>query len=381
MKYFSLAVVLFALGCSSTPDDPATSALEQSSDVLNTCDTHTLPATQISLPADDAPINPNAMNEWFWFGQVNTRFTYHVFMFQFVVPNFICPGLCTDPSGFTTLLWGSVGVTDKVAGTFHQSGYLLPGTFQPSTNSFNLAIPNGPSATGGGGAVDHVTAATTDGYKLDLFSTSVKNPLIEFNGGFQEFVTPSGQFAGDNWYYSRPRLLTAGTLTLPDNTKVPLVGQSWFDREWDPCCFAGVAVQWDWLGLQLSDGSELMVYDIFVAGHRDQIMSRTVNFLDAPPSCAQGVLTASQFSLTHADPWTSPHSGNTYPTTFTLDVPSRQLHVTVRPTVVDQELTQIPGFFAPWYEGSITVTGTRAGHPIVGTGQAELFGYAPGAPL
>jgi predicted secreted hydrolase len=369
-----IAIAALVLACCATSD--VTSDVTQESDTINFCANDTLPPTAIQLPHDDAPKNPNAMNEWFWFGQLDGRYTYHVFLFQFTVPNFICPGMCTDPSGFTTLLWGSVGLTDKQANVFHQSSYLIPGTFQQTVDSFNLAIDHGPSATGGGGVIDHVKAVT-DGYQLDLYSTNLKTPLIEFNGGHANFVTPSGQFAGDNWYYSRTRMGTVGSLTTPGGNKTPVVGQSWFDREWDPCCFAGVAVQWDWYGVQLDDGQELMVYDIFVAGHRDQIMSRTVNFSGRAPGCDQGVLDASQFTLGHAGAWTSPHSGITYPTSFTVDIPSRGLHLTVHPTVQDQELTAIPAFFTPWYEGSMIVDGTKNGAPIHGVGQAELFGYSP----
>lgn len=376
-----LAVTLLVLASCTTAqpdvDTTSTASVTQESDSVSFCASPALPPTQIQLPHDDAPINPDPMNEWFWFGQIDGRYTYHVFLFQFIVPNFICPDLCTDPNGYTTLLWGSVGLTDTQTNVFHQSSYLVPGSFAQTVDNFNLSINHGPSATGGGGTIDHVKAAV-DGYNLDLYSTSLKNPLIELNGGYAAFITPSGQYAGDNWYYSRTRLATAGTLTLPSGQVKPVVGQSWFDREWDPCCFAGVPVGWDWYGVQLSDGSELMIYDIYVGGHRDQVLSRTVNFLDAAPACGQGVFDASQFTLGHSGAWTSPHSGNIYPTQFTVDIPSKQLHLVVQPTVLDQELTARPAFFAPWYEGSARVSGTSNGHAVTGAGQIELFGYFPG---
>lgn len=375
-KLFAVALFLLT-SCAAPPPDETTATVAQESDSISFCASPDLPPTQIQLPHDDAPINPDPMNEWFWFGQIDQRYTYHVFLFQFIVPNFLCPDLCTDASGYSTLLWGSVGLTDKQTGVFHQSSYLVAGTFAQTVNSFNLAIDHGPSATGGGGLVDHVRAAV-DGYNLDLYSTSLKTPLLELNNGYAAFITPSGQYAGDNWYYSRTRLATVGTLTLPTGQVKPVVGQSWFDREWDPCCFAGVPVGWDWYGVQLSNGQELMIYDIYVGGHRDQVLSRTVNFLDAAPSCGQGVLTSNQFTLGHSGSWTSPHSGNIYPTQFTVDIPSKGVHLVVQPTVLDQELTARPAFFAPWYEGSAVVSGTSNGQTVTGVGQIELFGYVPG---
>jgi hypothetical protein len=359
-----------------------TTTASRASDTINACTpNNALPANVLSptLPSADQPIEGNPMNEWFWFGQLGSQYTYHTFLFQFIVPNFLCPpGLCTDPSGYTTLLWNSVGLTDKSAGVFYQDQVLVPGTYAQVPNGFSLAIPGGSTATGGGGWLDHVTSSVS-GYSLNLFSTSLKNPLIEMDGGFAEYIDPAnGAPAGSNYYYSRTRMATVGTITMPNGTQWPTAGQTWFDREWNPCCFAGIPVGWDWYGVQLNNGEEFMVYDIYVSGHRDQPMWRTVNFENAPNACGQGVYDQTQVTLGHSGSWTSPHTGNIYPTSFSLEIPERGLSITVSPTVQDQELTAIPSFFTPWYEGSASVTGTENGKPVSGVGQIELFGYVPG---
>ncbi len=70
--------------------------------------------------------------------------------------------------------------------------------------------------------------------------------------------------------------------------------------------------------------------------------------------------------------WKSPHSGAVYPAGWTLEVPSEQLKIQVRPRLADQELRVL---FTYW-EGAVSVSGNRAGKDVSGAGYVELTGYA-----
>ena len=62
-----------------------------------------------------------------------------------------------------------------------------------------------------------------------------------------------------SYYYSLPRLAAAGKLRL-GTEQLAVTGQAWMDREWSTSTLAAGEVGWDWFGLQLDDGWELMLY-------------------------------------------------------------------------------------------------------------------------
>ncbi len=60
-------------------------------------------------------------------------------------------------------------------------------------------------------------------------------------------------------YYSVPRLLARGEFGW-DDTRIPVVGWAWLDREWSSRELPNGLSGWDWMALMLTDGSELMLY-------------------------------------------------------------------------------------------------------------------------
>lgn len=373
MKIWTCLSLLLLLGCGNVSEG----GLE--SDTVNLCRNTTLPVgSVVSVPADDAP-KASALNEWFWTTQFvglysGKKYSAETFFFSF------------NLGAGAAYIWNQVSITDPVNKSYRQGQTLVPGAFAADVNAFNLSFPGtgGPTAVGGGGVNDHVQVKTDDGSKLDLHFINGSDVMVQFLNGQATFTDPlSGVTVGDNYYYSRPEMAVYGTATI-DGVTEPVVGTGWFDREWDACCFGGyfhnppIGTQWDWAGFHLSDGSSWSYYDIFTEGNRNAKMNLTANYLESPlKDCAQGALTASQFTLTHSGTWVSPHSGHTYPTSWHFVVPSKGLDVTVTPAVQDQEATEVPVAlgFAPWYEGWAHVTGKHNGVPVTGDGYVELFGY------
>jgi len=74
--------------------------------------------------------------------------------------------------------------------------------------------------------------------------------------------------------------------------------------------------------------------------------------------------------------WRSPQSGARYPARWRIAVPSVGLVVELTPTVSGQELVTQSSTQITYWEGSVTVTGTREDRPVSGAGYAELTGYA-----
>ncbi len=54
---------------------------------------------------------------------------------------------------------------------------------------------------------------------------------------------------------------TQGSLEVAGQ-KFQVSGLSWFDREWSTNQLAPDQVGWNWFGIQLDDGSDLMIYQI-----------------------------------------------------------------------------------------------------------------------
>jgi hypothetical protein len=380
MKRWFLVTLALSTACGAP--SPELGQLGQASDAVNACRDHTLPTSLFTLPDADAPFQSrfpdNDLDEWFWIGhvrglQTGKRYGLETFLFRF--------------SAFgQSYRWGQVAITDPSTGKFHQGQYLVPGLYSETVDGFDLdlgGVAGAPRATGGGGILDHVTASTFDGSGFDLRFTNLSNPMVQFNGGHAAYVDPlSGVRVGENYYYSRPAMVTGGSITV-DGVTEEVAGLGWFDREWRACCFGGyfhnppVFTQWDWAAIHLSDGSSWSYYDIYTQGHPEATMSRTANFLERPPGCEQGVLTGTDFTLERIGAWTSPHTQKTYPAAFRFQVPSKELDLTLVPVVQDQEATEVPLAlgFQPWYEGWASVSGTRHGRPVSGEGWIELFGY------
>jgi len=74
--------------------------------------------------------------------------------------------------------------------------------------------------------------------------------------------------------------------------------------------------------------------------------------------------------------WTSSTSGATYPSAWTVAIPSLDLSIGLTPTVANQELDTRATTGVTYWEGSQRVRATRGGKPVAGSAYVELTGYA-----
>lgn len=170
-------------------------------------------------------------------------------------------------------------------------------------------------------------------------------------------------------YLSCPRLELQGTCNGE-----PVSGEAWFDQQW---CTSGLfiadkqrgrLVGWEWFGVNLDDGTDLLLVI-----YRDQatrrLLSRfAVQFEEGiDPKCLGG------FEATPLRYWTSGATRISCPLEWDISVP--ELDLTLRFTALgaDQEIP-VFGLNAIW-EGAGTVAGNRAGRPVHGRCRLELNGY------
>jgi predicted secreted hydrolase len=143
------------------------------------------------------------------------------------------------------------------------------------------------------------------------------------------------------------------------------------DREWSTSSLSSEQVGWDWFALQLDDGSDVMWFRLRRRdGTSDPHDAGTRVYADGRAR----TLAAGAVALDVTDEWTSPLDGSKYPSGWRMSIPSDSLELSIAPLVAGQELN----LSVRYWEGSVTVRGTRGGRPVSGRGYVELTGYARG---
>jgi predicted secreted hydrolase len=201
---------------------------------------------------------------------------------------------------------------------------------------------------------------------IQLHLVSAKPPVIQGQNGVSRKGPGEGQASH---YYSLTRLTSRGEVRLGDRT-FAVQGESWFDHEWATNQLGQGQIGWDWLSAQLSDGTDLMLYQIRLEnGGIEQQSHGTFVAADG----ASQHLPGSSYTMTPIEWWKSPSTPARYPVAWKIDVPDQQLQLTVRAIIPNQELA-LP--VITYWEGAVELTGTRNGQPITGRGYLELTGYA-----
>jgi len=173
-------------------------------------------------------------------------------------------------------------------------------------------------------------------------------------------------------YYTFTRLGTTGALTV-DGIDHEVHGTAWMDHEFSTAPLEAGITGWDWFGLQLSDGTDVMIYLLRrVDGNLHPASSGT--FVDAAGRARHLKLEALQ--VRPSAHWTSPHSGARYPTGWQVRLTPLNLTLAVEANLADQEMRTRRSTGVDYWEGSVRVAGSRDGKPVSGVGYVELTGYA-----
>jgi predicted secreted hydrolase len=198
--------------------------------------------------------------------------------------------------------------------------------------------------------------------------------------GDQGLSRKGPQAAQASFYYSLPQLQVTGELTLAGKA-LPVSGRAWLDHEWSESLLHPQAVGWDWVGMNLHDGSALTAFRL-----RD---SAGGTLWTGGSWRAQGMAEPLVFSpqdvlFTPQRHWKSPASGATYPVQWLLEVrhpaagamdgaPAWQRY-NVQALIDNQELDGQRATGAIYWEGLSDLL--NAQNQPVGRGYLEMTGYA-----
>jgi predicted secreted hydrolase len=145
------------------------------------------------------------------------------------------------------------------------------------------------------------------------------------------------------------------------------------DHEFSSASLEPGIIGWDWFSLQLSDRTEIMLFFLRTSDGRISPVSGGT-YVD--PVGRTTALGKDDIAVTTLDTWKSPHSKAVYPSRWRLQVLPYTLDLVVVPNLADQEMHTSESTGVTYWEGSVSIRGTKEAISIQGLGYVELTGYA-----
>lgn len=335
------------------------------------------------FPRDHGP-HPGYRHEWWYYtgnlaGPEGRRFGFQLTFFRIALSP--APAQGTSAWRSEAVYMAHFALTDVEAGQFHHVQRLsrdglglagaTPGPEKPDA-PFSVWLEDWRVEDIGGEDCDPGEAcgavslsAQAEGFGLELSLSAAKPLVLQGDRGLSQ---KSAEPGNASYYYSLTRLAVTGEVRLGAK-RLPVSGSAWMDREWSTSALGPEQVGWDWFALQLSDGSELMFYQL---RRRD----------GGPDPHSAGVrvdraghvqrLGTEDVRLEVREHWTSPTTGVKYPAGWTLSLPERRLELDITPVLAEQELTRTA---VRYWEGAVDVRGRTDGRALAGVGYVELAGY------
>ena len=199
---------------------------------------------------------------------------------------------------------------------------------------------------------------------LDLAFTPTQPVLLQGRAGLSRKGPQERQAS---YYYSLPQLAAGGALVI-QGRRFEVQGKAWLDHEWSEELLHPEAVGWDWIGMNLEDGSALTAF-------RLRRKDGTTLWDGGSFRSGKGDLYIASAGETEFRPqrrWTSPLSGASYPVEWIVRTPAD--FYTVKAVVDNQELDSRSSTGAIYWEGLSHLFDSNGKR--VGRGYLEMTGYA-----
>ncbi len=322
-----------------------------------------------SFPEDHGP-HPAYRTEWWYYtGNLETHSGRH-FGFQLtffrsaLVPQVVARDSAWGAGHVYMAHFAVTDVENERFYAFERFSRAALGLAGAQAEPFRVWLEDWSAAGAGQDGLPMQLRAGEGEIAIDLTLQSIKPIVLQGDGGLSQ----KGPEAGNaSYYYSLTRMPTVGTISLADET-FQVSGVSWMDREWSTSVLGKDQVGWDWFSLQLSDGSELMFFQLRNAdGESDAFRSGTL----VRPDGETLALKQDEVHLEVQAHWHSPRSGGRYPARWRLRIPAENLEIEIAPYIPDQELS----VSMYYWEGAVRVHGSVHGDALQGHGYAELTGY------
>lgn len=304
----------------------------------------------VKLPADDAP-HENATEWWYYNGllQGNAGERYSMHMVAF-----LRRGLLTHTAFHAAL-------RDHQTGKYYTAQARTAGNASVSAGRGGFDFRFGDWRVAGTNT-EHALAMQSQDFALDLALSDANPPLLHQAPGSGGLGLLDFGAAGKSYYYSRPRMAASGSVSVGGARKT-VKGVVWFDHQWGD--FEASRMRWNWFALQLDDGADLMLYEIFDRSGAPLLLSGTYSRKGKVIALA-----AADFKTRSESTWKSPDSSAIYPMDWTVVVPRLGLNLKLTPVAVASEFVAFETTLNVYWEGAVQVTGSHTGR-----GFLEMSGY------
>ncbi|RYX96311.1 MAG: carotenoid 1,2-hydratase [Comamonadaceae bacterium] len=201
-------------------------------------------------------------------------------------------------------------------------------------------------------------------FGLDLRFEETQPMLLQGDKGLSR---KGPDIAQASYYYSQPQLAASGKLRLGAQS-FDVAGKAWLDHEWSRELLHPQATGWDWIGMNLDDGSALTAFHL-----RDRdggALWDGGSFRTAGGDIR--IFNRGDISFTPVRSWKSPLTQTTYPVEWTVRTPTASY--TVRAILDNQELDSRQSTGAIYWEGLSDLLDSSGKR--VGRGYLEMTGYA-----
>lgn len=328
---------------------------------------HALPAKALVFPRDRGA-HPGFRTEWWYItGQATAKDAGdRVFGFQLTFFRSRVDATQGMASKFAAkqLLFAHAAITD-VQGKklWHDQRIARDGFGLASASEQDMALKLRDWSLKAAGATYTAELPATD-FALKLQFEETQAVLLQGNKGLSRKGPEEKQAS---YYYSQPQLAARGSLQVKGQN-FEVTGKAWLDHEWSEEILHPDALGWDWIGMNLLDGSALTAF---------RLRDKDGNALwdgGSFRSAQGGLYTFSRGEVIFKPVrrWKSPLTQASYPVEWIVRTPAD--FYTVRAVIDNQELDSRQSTGAIYWEGLSELIDSKGKR--VGMGYLEMTGYA-----
>ena len=298
-------------------------------------ETTAIDSATVSLPEDDGP-HQVAMESWVFNGHLRSESgDFYSFYHTVFVANSLMSHMISH-----------VFLNDHQTGKHFTAQRKTVGNSSVSTENRFEFIQDDWLMVGGNG--NDRLKVSTDDFSFDLSTIGTRAPMFHGENGIFSL-----DIAGDSYYYTRTRMAISGTIIIGETIE-KVTGISWFDHQWGDSPIGLLSK--DWLGLQLNDGTDVMIYQL-----RDK-SNRPIRYVG---SISQNGITETlletDFTFTPVEKWTSSKSNITYPIAWAIDIPKKNISITIQVINKNNEFDATLTSYNIYWKGPVRVQGSHAG--------------------